>query len=343
MSTEARKPRSQHDDQRILSGKRRAPRRRRSVAVECVGPAGRSYAGRTIDISRGGMLLEITDQEFQQTGDSQDLIPFAARVAMQFPQGMDVTFGDGALRVHAKVVRIASRPGKPPIMLLGCQFEPELSDLDCRLLGVDAGLDETAQPVGALNDEAALASNGAPAARPAEAPPVPSETEPLLHADAAPAEEPAAAPAAEGAVAPSVDDRDVSAWSRARAPSPGSRQPSPSTWAPEGAVLVHLFPTNAPLHGPRFVGRLDDVRVRTAVVELPAPADEGDPASWAAALGASLRAVCIRDGRVLWETRARVTHVGASETPGWARATLLAFRAPPPHLRRLLGFVATNA
>ena len=43
------------DELRLLSGKRRAPRRRRSVQVRCIGPAGRWFAGRTVDVSRGGL------------------------------------------------------------------------------------------------------------------------------------------------------------------------------------------------------------------------------------------------------------------------------------------------
>src|SRR5206468_3318144 len=130
------------DELRLLSGKRRAPRRRRSVQVRCIGPAGRWFAGRTVDVSRGGLLVEITDQEFLPLGEAPDLIPFAARVAMQFPHGMDVNFGDGAVQVHADIVRLVSRQGRSPLMLLGCQFEPPLSDFDCRLLGIDPGSDE---------------------------------------------------------------------------------------------------------------------------------------------------------------------------------------------------------
>src|SRR5262245_14741608 len=111
------------DRHRVLSGKRRAPRRRRTLSVRLLGPGGVKYAARTVDVSRGGMLAEITDPDFLPIGDRADLLPFAARVATVFPQGMDVFFGDGAVQVHADVVRLVTRPGDA-VLLLGCRFQP---------------------------------------------------------------------------------------------------------------------------------------------------------------------------------------------------------------------------
>ena len=136
---------SLEDQHRVLSGKRRTPRRRRTLAVRLLGPGGVTYAGRTVDVSRGGMLVEVSDPDFLPFGERADLLRFAARVAAVFPQGTDVFFGDGAVQVHATVVRLVTRPGDCDL-LLGCRFQPELSDFDCRLLGVEAVGDERALP-----------------------------------------------------------------------------------------------------------------------------------------------------------------------------------------------------
>ena len=132
------------DDARLLSGKRRARRHRRALQVRCAGPSGSVYLARTHDISRRGLLLEITDPEFLQ--GKPDLFPFAARVAEEFPAGMDVSFGDGAVQVRARVVRIQVKPGTPVRMFLGCEFQPLLAYSDCNLLEVSTGGDETRAP-----------------------------------------------------------------------------------------------------------------------------------------------------------------------------------------------------
>ena len=365
MSSDARKHETP-DGQRILSGKRRAPRRNRSVAVKCLGPSGRSFTGRTVDISRGGVLIEITDPDFQPFSESSEILPFAARVAFNFPHGMDVNFGDGAVQKHANIVRLISKPGRATGMLLGCKFNPVLSDFDCRLLGIDPGSDETTAPAAPISPEypasrapapvatveAAQGSPAAPATPTASAPEPWTDgarpkqaSEPRIYTLGRNGEgfqkqaAPAAAKAPKSARAPRADEPAVPTMNRADGLVPGSRQPTLSTWAADGTVVVHMFPANAPLHGPRFMGRLTNVRVRTALVEMPAPEDENDAGAWAAALGVTVRVVCIRDGRVLWETRARVMHVCAAETAGWARATLLAVNSPPLHTRKLLGLV----
>jgi hypothetical protein len=133
------------DENRLLSGKRRARRHRRALHVRCAGPSGSVYIARTHDISRRGLLLEITDPDFLPDG-KPDLFPFAARVAEEFPAGMDVSFGDGVVQVRVRVVRIQVKPGTPLRMFLGCEFQPLLSYSDCNLLEVSTGGDETRAP-----------------------------------------------------------------------------------------------------------------------------------------------------------------------------------------------------
>jgi hypothetical protein len=139
-------PHEAADDNRVLSGKRRTPRRRRSIGVRCVGAAGRTFACQTVDISAGGMLVQITDPAFLPLDVPVDIFPFAARVGEVFPDGMDVVFGEGAVTVRATVVRLVAKPGQQPLLQLGCRFESGLSEVVCRLLGLENAPDETTAP-----------------------------------------------------------------------------------------------------------------------------------------------------------------------------------------------------
>jgi hypothetical protein len=390
-------------DHLLLSGKRRAPRQRHTVPVKCIGPSGKWYTGRTVDVSRGGMLLEITDEDFLPIGASADLLPFAARVAMQFPRGLDANFGDGAVQVHANVVRLVAKAGGPGPVLLGCKFDPALTDFDCGLLGIEPGTDETSEPkpgrdtssgplpVPAAKKEAVLPPKRVPDALPA-ADEVDGEVvgagaaagdttsarllrgrdelRMLIGAEEARWKEeagdgpapkarivtftrtgPVAEPEAEGAsVRPAaqrvrplpkpvgsgpgrMDETDVAA---SKPVEPASRQPATSTWASTDSVVVYAFPQGAPLFGPRYLGLVVDVKARTATVDLPLPPHEKEALDFMAGLGSYVRLVCLRDGRVLWETSARVAHLQPGRRTGWGRAVFHAVKAPPTSSRRFL-------
>ncbi len=127
----------------LFSGKRRSVRYRVALDIECIGRDGLRYTARTVDISRGGMLAEITDPRFDRDEGSGTLVPFTAGVLFRFPEGMQVVFGDGAICAHAVVVRLSSCPGAPGGMRVGCRFDPALTVLDCGLLGIDPDDDET--------------------------------------------------------------------------------------------------------------------------------------------------------------------------------------------------------
>ena len=392
-------------DHLLLSGKRRAPRQRHTVPVKCIGPSGKWYSGRTVDVSRGGMLLEITDEDFLPIGASADLLPFAARVAMQFPRGLDANFGDGAVQVHANIVRLVAKAGGPGPVLLGCQFDPQLTDFDCGLLGIETGDDETSEPKPGRD----TSSGPLPLPAKREAPPAPKRVPEVLPAadevdgevvgtgagDATAArllrgrdelrmligaeearwkEEagdgpapkarivtftragPVAEPEAEATASRSaqriqplaskpkgsgpgrLDETDVAA-SKPAPVEPASRQPATATWASAETVVVYAFPQGAPLFGPRYLGVVVDVKARTATVDLPLPPHEKEALDFMAGLGSYVRLVCLRDGRVLWETSARVAHLQPGKRTGWGRAVFHAVKAPPTSARRFLSAV----
>jgi hypothetical protein len=327
-----------------LSGKRGAPRRPRSLFVTCIGSGGELNC-RTVDLSKGGMLLEIRDRASGAPGTPTGLIPFAARVADLYPEGMSAVFGDGAVKVHATVVRVATHPTDEKAMRLGCRFDTPLSEAQCHLLGLDGS--ETADPALTIPEESAPEAAPARDAKAAPAAPVPAAATRKPAAAPAPVAPPAApvrasakpvAPAPPAPPASPALDADDEPWGdelarigRANASTPRAR---PIRVA-RGTVLVHLFSRTGPLMGPRFVGTLSEVKGRTLVVALPTPRNEPDPVAYAATLGASARAVCLRDGRVLWDVPTRVEFVAvADENDAVVRITLLAQRPPPATIRR---------
>lgn len=117
-----------------LSGKRRWMRQRREVDVVCVG-AGTTVRARTIDVSRGGMLVEARDDEVPPVGLG-DLVPLAFLVAVAFKDGMKAILGPG-MSVRAEVVRVTTSPVDRGFLRLGCRFERALTPRQCAALGID--------------------------------------------------------------------------------------------------------------------------------------------------------------------------------------------------------------
>src|SRR5436190_13970441 len=131
-------------DPGLFSGKRRTRRVKRDLPVECTGVGGHVYGGRTTDISRGGMLLGLGCAAFRPATDPSSLMALTLCVSSQFPKGIEVTFGDGAVQAHAEVVRVVMDANAAYPLLVGCRFDPMLDEGQCRLLGVVWDADETA-------------------------------------------------------------------------------------------------------------------------------------------------------------------------------------------------------
>jgi hypothetical protein len=132
------------DEHRLLTGKRRSPRTPRQIETILEGASGDEFHGRTIDVSRGGMLVELVDPAFNEVGSGDGAMRFvslAARISSEFSEGMRVRLGDSRYR-KAEVVRLVTRI-QDMAFLLGCRFTPELTTKECRLLGVEPQGDET--------------------------------------------------------------------------------------------------------------------------------------------------------------------------------------------------------
>ena len=317
-------------DPGLFSGKRRAPRTLRALDVRCGGASGLVVTGRTVDVSRGGMLLELRDPKFAVPTDASHLVAFATRLGTSFPVGLDVRFDGGSVRARATIVRLVANPTGATAILLGCRFDPPLTDVDCALVGLDNEGDETSKPAAAAPP--AADGSTSPSARPG-----------TKKASRRSGRDDLLAFIEQGCdtwsgATPSVDavddcvpleqllhehDREVVHFS----------EPS------DDDTVAYVFPVGAPHLGSHARGRVVELHTRAVTVDLPAPAGESDAVEWAAHFGGEVRLVCLRDGQVLWEARAKVRrlrHAG----PGEVRFVLIADSAPPPASRLALGRLA---
>jgi twitching motility protein PilT len=106
-----------------------------------------TFQGQTVNVSRTGALLWITDERFLSESDAINMVRFSERVAQELGDGMRIEFESGVIR-EGEVVRV-SRKGyddKCP-MLVACRFTESLSDQDWKKLGLPAtGAPEPAAP-----------------------------------------------------------------------------------------------------------------------------------------------------------------------------------------------------
>jgi len=117
-----------------LSGKRRWLRQPRAIPAVCIG-AGATVRGKTIDVSRGGMLFEAHDGDIPPVSDG-DLVPLAFLVAVVFAEGMTAKLGK-KVTVVADVVRVTTSPLDRNFLRLGCNFRTPLTPRQCARLGID--------------------------------------------------------------------------------------------------------------------------------------------------------------------------------------------------------------
>jgi hypothetical protein len=115
-----------------FGGHRANSRRLCVMPVELTGTTG-SFAGRTIDLSRRGALVEVRDAKFP-SGESS-ILEFAKRVAAEFPREFPVRFAGLPFVAPLRVARVTRHPSTASL-LVGCTFVRPLTDRQCRALGV---------------------------------------------------------------------------------------------------------------------------------------------------------------------------------------------------------------
>jgi hypothetical protein len=346
-------------DPGVWSGKRRTRRVRLVIPVACRGVGSEIYPGRTVDMSRGGMLVGLAFAAIRTVSDPTSLIELTNCVSSLFPHGIDVEFFGRQFRVKAHVVRLVLDLRAPYPLLLGCHFDPMLSESECIALGVPISQDETRPDGPKLAD--ATNDLGAPGARrdvptpvvtvspaPAAASEAPPTAATPSSAPATPAEIPAApvaptfrlevrpspfAPSPAPESPPAVPPAPVTPPIRLELPpTPVAPTPAPVT-SPEApsapaapsfmagrTIAAHLFPAWSQI-GTRYSGRLASIHVKDAVVILTAPAGETDAVGWAAGLGSKARVTLLKSGALIGDLRARVTRIDAAG-PNEAKLTL---------------------
>ena len=121
---------------RHFVGKRDGVRQPCDLNVMLRGRGG-SFTGQTVDISRSGVLLRITDQLYNVPQD--DLTSFAGRIEKHFRTRVDVFFVEAGLRKAVEVARLTmSETGE---FLMACHFRERLDARECELLEIDGGDD----------------------------------------------------------------------------------------------------------------------------------------------------------------------------------------------------------
>src|SRR5262245_29847513 len=132
MATNDRRPARVTLDLDHFFGHRRSPRRRCVMPVDCLA-GGTTYAGRTVDLSRLGALVELRDPKF--TTGAPTLVEFARRVAEALPKRFVLSFAEPPVRVAARVARVTRHPSADSL-LVGCAFANPLTDRQCRAFGL---------------------------------------------------------------------------------------------------------------------------------------------------------------------------------------------------------------
>jgi len=115
-----------------FSGKRSAKRRCLELEVTVCGIMD-NFPAQSIDVSKSGMLLQITDTVFADS--DEDLASFAFKVQQHFQQGADILFVAYGFGVTASVVRVTHRAG---VLSLACRFRHPLSEGQCDSLEIES-------------------------------------------------------------------------------------------------------------------------------------------------------------------------------------------------------------
>jgi len=121
----------------LFTGKREWARVPSTHAVTVRGEGG-PYAGRVLELSRGGVRLILEDESFYDTG-----VDGFAFVIQRFPDGAEVRFTDHELVRRVRIIRITLHENR--WLALGCQLEQPLSPGEAVILGVAAEEAEEAE------------------------------------------------------------------------------------------------------------------------------------------------------------------------------------------------------
>jgi twitching motility protein PilT len=110
-----------------------------SVEITVEGRSG-GFSAQTVDLSRSGALIWITDERFVPPDQACNAVAFSERVAQELGESMHLVLAGEAVTREADVVRVA-RKGSDETgpMLVACRFSTPLRDEEWQALGLDPG------------------------------------------------------------------------------------------------------------------------------------------------------------------------------------------------------------
>jgi hypothetical protein len=94
------------------------------------------YAARTVDLSRHGVGIDLTDPRLRPPADAARRLKAAADLGRRLGCSFGVAFAHGVVWIQAALVRVElpRRAGDP--FRVGCRFHAPLGAQDVRLLGL---------------------------------------------------------------------------------------------------------------------------------------------------------------------------------------------------------------
>jgi twitching motility protein PilT len=120
-----------------MAERRSLPRVHKVVASEVTGDYG-TYKAYALNLSPNGVLLTITDPEFETPNEPDQLLLFTKRLGFQFRNGMVIRFLESGVVAEADVIHVTERAdGKDLLVVVGVQFRRALSDAEFRRLEFD--------------------------------------------------------------------------------------------------------------------------------------------------------------------------------------------------------------
>jgi hypothetical protein len=123
-----------HDALRaFFSGKRRSDRRAARFRVELHGN-GERVVGRTVDLSEGGVLVRIPDDEAHPPETLPALLETMRLLEEHFQTGVTVGFPTLGLQIPVTPIRLSSQPAEGDGFLLGFRFDRALTHMETRKL-----------------------------------------------------------------------------------------------------------------------------------------------------------------------------------------------------------------
>jgi twitching motility protein PilT len=128
-----------------MAERRAIPRVHKVVAIEVTGDCG-CYKAYALNLAPRGVLLTITDPEFETPNEPDQLLLFTKRLGFQFRNGMVIRFLESGVVAEADVIHVTERAeGEDLLVVVGVEFRRALSQAEFGRLEVDAAAEPPAR------------------------------------------------------------------------------------------------------------------------------------------------------------------------------------------------------